>query len=64
MTRDEWEAQTRDSAEYRRAASVLDMLSDFRRKVAELERSPALSTDAGQLAKLDRMAAQLDRMAD
>ena len=38
MTRDEWEAQTRDSAEYRRAVSVLDMLSDFRRMAAQLDR--------------------------
>ena len=59
IEQEQWEAQVRQSPAYTHAVALLAEIELIERKLAALNRSPALKTDAGQLARLDRMAAKL-----
>lgn len=61
-TRANWEARLRQSPSYEHAVALLAEIELVERKLEALRRSPALKSDAGQLASLDRMEAKLRRM--
>lgn len=60
--REQDEARLRSSPSYEHAVALLSEIELIERKLETLKRSPALKTDAGQLASLDRMQAKLARM--
>lgn len=61
--REEWETKVRQSPSYEHAVALLAEIELIERKLGALNRNPALKSDAGQLALLDRMQAKLQSMA-
>ena len=55
MTQQQWEASLRRTAAYEWASRALDEIKQLEARIKELQSDESMTSEAGQLARIDRM---------